>query len=59
MWPWDNVTGGVGLAERPAVAPLTPFPITVGSFLPGSKPTVKLTIDFRTMNFSYDDVFPY
>lgn len=59
MWPWDNVTGGVGLAQRPSVAPLTPFPIVVGGLMPGSQPNVKTTIDYRIINFAYDDVFPY
>jgi tyrosinase len=59
MWPWDNVNGGTGTAERPAVSNLTPFPITLGGFLPGSRPTVKSTIDFRVINFGYDDIYPY
>jgi tyrosinase len=59
MWPWDNVTGGTGTAQRPANAPLTPFPIVIGGLMPGSTPTVRNTIDFRLMNFAYDDVFPY
>jgi len=59
LWPWDNVTGGTGTAARPATAPLTPFPITLGGLMPGSNPTIKLTVDFRVINFGYDDVFPY
>lgn len=62
LWPWDNVTGtsaGTGLAVRPTTAPLTPFPIVLGTFMPGSKPTIKLTLDPRTMNFAYDDYNPY
>jgi tyrosinase len=63
MWPWDNITGtSQGTANtliRPAVAPLTPFPIVIGGFWPMSKPTVKSTIDFRLLNISYDDFYPY
>ena len=59
MWPWDNITGGAGTAQRPSIAPLTPFPIVIGGLMPGSKPSVRLTIDHRAMNFAYDDVFPY
>ncbi|TGD57930.1 tyrosinase family protein [Flavobacterium humi] len=62
LWPWDNKTGvsqGTGTLERPATAPLTPFPIVVGSIFPGAQPTIKTTIDFRLMNYGYDDFFPY
>ncbi len=62
MWPWDNKTGtsqGTGTLERPAVAPLTPFPIVLSGFWPGSQPTVKNTIDYRLINFGYDDFYPY
>lgn len=63
LWPWDNITGTGGgtavTAERPVVAPLTPFPIVLGGIFPGSRPTVKNTIDFRLSNFAYDDFFPY
>jgi len=62
MWPWDNKTGtsqGTGTLERPTVAPLTPFPIVLGGLMPFSMPTVKSTIDFRVINFGYDDFFPY
>jgi tyrosinase len=59
LWPWDNVTGGTGTLARPTVAPLTPFPIVPGGLLPGSKPNVKGTIDFRVINFAYDDFTPY
>ena len=59
LWPWDNVTGGTGMAERPATAPLTPFPIVLGGLSPGNKPTIKSLIDWRLLNFGYDDFFPY
>jgi hypothetical protein len=62
MWPWDNKTGtsqGTGTLERPVLAPLTPFPIVLGGFWPGSQPTVKSTIDLRAINFGYDDFYPY
>ncbi len=68
MWPWDNVTGGVGTAGRPDIAILTPFPITLGGILPFAKPTVKSVIDYITitstspglgLGFGYDDFFPY
>lgn len=59
LWPWDNVTGGTGLSQRPTTAPLTPFPITLGSIFPGSRPTIKLLVDYRLTNFGYDDFFPY
>ena len=70
MWPWDNVTGGTigSTSERPNIAILTPLPITIGSILPGSKPTVKSAIDYLnitntrpvpTLGFAYDDFFPY
>jgi tyrosinase len=59
LWPWDDVKGGVGAAARPTTAPLTPFPIVLGGFMPGSRPTVKLMIDLRAINFAYDDFFPY
>lgn len=59
IWPWDNVQGGTGTVARPTVAPLTPFPIVPGGLMPGSKPAVKTTIDFRVINFAYDDFSPY
>jgi tyrosinase len=62
LWPWDNKTGtsqGTGTLARPALAPLTPFPITLGGLIPFAMPTVKITVDFRLMNFGYDDVYPY
>ena len=70
MWPWNNETGGVGLAERPAFAPLTPFPIVTGHvFVPSSKPTPKSMVDWRLARefnspdngagFDYDDFDPF
>jgi len=59
MWPWDNVTGGAGLAERPITAPLTPFPITLGFYFPGATPTINNTVDFKLQNFCFDDFNPY
>lgn len=59
MWPWDNITGGTGTVGRPSIAPLTPFPIVIGGLMPGAKPSVKSTIDFRVMNFAFDDFSPY
>ena len=62
MWPWDNVTGttaGTGTGSRPTVVPLTPFPIVIGGLMPGSKPNVKSMMDFRIINFAYDDFSPY
>jgi tyrosinase len=62
MWPWDNKTGtsqGTGTLERPIVAPLTPFPIVLGGLMPLSQPRIKDVIDFRLMNFGYDDIYPY
>lgn len=62
MWPWDNKTGtsqGIGTLERPIVAPLTPFPIVLGGLVPFSQPTVKSVIDYRLINFGYDDFYPY
>lgn len=63
LWPWDNVTGTAGgttiTAERPTVAPLTPFPIVPGGLMPGSRPNVKGTIDFRVINFAFDDFTPF
>ena len=46
IWPWNDVTGGVGLEERPATAPLTPLPTAIGSIF-GGKPSVGSTIEFR------------
>ena len=59
LWPWDNITGGTGLAERPTTAPLTPFPTTIGNFFPFGNPTIKNLIDFKLLDFAYDDVYPY
>jgi len=70
MWPWDNVTGGAAgtPAERPNIAILTPFPITLGGVLPLNKPTVKSVLDYLSitstspatgLGFAYDDFFPY
>ena len=59
VWPWDNVTGGTALAQRPGYAPLTPFPIALGGLFPGSQPNIRSTIDYRIINFIYDDIFPF
>lgn len=70
MWPWDNVIGGAAgtTAERPNIAILTPFPITVGALFPGAQPRVKDLIDYLMITnpapapglaFGYDDFFPY
>ncbi len=70
MWPWNNETGGTGLAARPATADLQPFPIVTGHvFSPISNPTVKSMIDWRRnptltahdggLGFDYDDFNPF
>ncbi|HEY0140417.1 MAG TPA: tyrosinase family protein [Thermoanaerobaculia bacterium] len=67
MWPWDNVTGGTGTAERPAFSILNPFPITLGGVMPLSQPTVRSLIDYAgidpaltlSLGFGYDDFNPY
>jgi len=68
MWPWDNITGGIGAAARPSIAILTPLPVTLSAMAPGSKPTVKSMIDYlgiaspnpgNDLGFGFDDFFPY
>ncbi len=58
IWPWNNETGGVGLEERPATAPLTPLPTTIGSIF-GGQPTIQSTIEYRYMGYDYDDFSPF
>ncbi len=68
MWPWDNVTGGTGTAQRPDIAILTPFPIILSNLLPFGSPTVGGVIDYASvtatnplngMGFGYDDTNPF
>ena len=59
MWPWDDVTGGTGTAERPVLSNLNPFPIVLGGVLPLGTPTVGSMIDYRALRFDYNDLFPY
>ncbi len=70
MWPWDNITGGTSgsASERPQIAVLKPFPITVAGTKPGSLPTPGSTVDYlgitsstpdSGMGYCYDDFYPY
>lgn len=68
MWPWNNVTGGIGTTARPNIAVLKPFPIVLGAILPFAQPTVKSTIDWAGVKFTgpgtslgygYDDFNPF
>lgn len=59
MWPWDDVTGGSGTSERPALSNLNPFPIVLGGVLPFATPTVGSVIDYRALRFDYNDLNPY